>query len=201
MSAEFELLDRWRAGDRQAGSELLARHFDAIYSFFRSKLDAGADDLTQQTFLRCVEARDDLRNTCGLRAYLFVVARNLLFDHLRRNRRWQMDVDFEVTSLADLDPSASTDLVVQEEHKLLVHALRRLPLDLQIILELGYVQRLRGPELAAVLGIPLGTVRSRFRRSIERLRAILSELAASPQAVRTTMTDLQRWAAAVRVER
>lgn len=196
--SDFELLDAWRDGDRSAGSELFARHFAAVYGFFRNKIEPVAEDLTQQTFMRCVEVRDDFRGASSFRTYLFVIARSLLFNHLRRRGARDREPDLEVESLQDLEPSPSTLLVVREDHKLLVHALRRLPVSLQVALELYYVQRLRGHELAEVLAIPPGTVRSRIRRGIEQLRANISELAASPQAIRTTLTDLHRWAAAVR---
>jgi RNA polymerase sigma-70 factor (ECF subfamily) len=135
-TTDFALLDAWRDGDRSAGSELFARYFGPVYGFFRSKLEHAAEDLTQQTFLNCVEARDDFRRTGSFRTYLFVVARNVLFGYLRRRGNKATDIDFEVTSIADLDPSPSTLLAFREDHKMLVHALRRLPLDLQVALEL-----------------------------------------------------------------
>jgi RNA polymerase sigma factor (sigma-70 family) len=193
-----ELLVSWRAGDRTAGSELFERHFSSVFMFFRSKVEGAADDLTQQTFMRLVQARDDLREGTEVRAYLFAIARNLLVDHLRRSARRPEAVDLEVTSLADVAPSPSSAVAVREQHQLLLLALRRLPLGLQIILELAYVQRLRGPQLAIALDIPIGTVRSRLRRAIEQLRVLQSELAASPQPLRTTTMNLQKWAAAVR---
>jgi RNA polymerase sigma-70 factor (ECF subfamily) len=197
-TSDFELLDAWREGDRSAGSELFGRYFGPVYGFFRSKLEHAAEDLTQQTFLNCVEARDDFRGAGSFRTYLFVVARNVLFGHLRRRANRDVDLDFEVTSIADLDASPSTMLGFREDHKLLVHALRRLPVDLQVALELYYVQRMRAPALATILGIPPGTVRSRIRRAIEQLRLGMCDLAASPQRIRTTLTDLNRWAAELR---
>jgi RNA polymerase sigma factor (sigma-70 family) len=194
VDSDFALLAAWREGDRNAGQELLARYFDAVYGFFRSKIEHLAEDLTQQTFLRCVEARDDVRQGGSFRCYLFVVARNELYGHLRRASTRTTDPDFEVSSLADLVASPSTLLVAREEHKLLVHALRRLPLSLQVALELRYVQRLRGDELAEVLGVPLGTVRSRIRRGVEQLRENVAKLSSSSFPIRTTVTDLQRWA-------
>lgn len=198
METDFELLDAWRDGSRSAGSELIRRHFTYVFGFFRSKLEHVAEDLTQQTFLRIVEARDAFRGNASFRTYLFVVARNVLYAHVRRLGNRSTDPDFDNSSLLDLDPSVSKLLVDLEEHKLLVHALRSLPLALQVALELYYVQRLRGLELAQVLDVPHGTVRSRIRRALEMLRARMAELADSPQAIRTTLTDLERWAAALR---
>lgn len=198
MEDDRELLEQWRGGDRDAGSELLSRHFAAVYGFFRSKLEHVAEDLTQQTFLRCVEARDQFHGRSSVRVYLLVIARNLLYSHLRRKATRTTDPDFDVSSLADLEDSPSTLMLAREDQKILVHALRRLPLSLQVALELYYVQRLRGEELAEVMAIPPGTVRSRIRRGLEQLRDAMSELAASPQRIRTTTTDLRGWAEAVR---
>lgn len=198
MTSDFDLLEAWRSGDRSAGSELFARHFAHVFGFFRSKIEHAAEDLTQQTFLACVESRDAFRGATTFRIYLFIVARNCLYSHVRRKANRATDHDFELTSLADLDPSPSGMLVFREHHKLLVHALRRLPIELQVTLELYYVQRLRGAEIAEVLGLPGGTVRSRIRRAIEQLRENATILASSPQAMRTTLTDLHRWADDVR---
>lgn len=193
---DFEVLDAWRAGDRAAGSVLIGRHFDDLFAFFRSKIEHAAEDLTQQTFLACIESRDRFRGTTSFRVYLFVVARNCLYSHLKRKVNRTKDAGFEVTSLADLEPSASAVLAERQDHRLLVHALRRLPIDLQVALELYYVQRLRGAEIAEVLGLPIGTVRSRIRRAIEQLRENAEGLASTP--LRTTVTDLRRWAELVR---
>ena len=73
---DFETLDRWRAGDRAAGNELLRRHFDGLYRFFRNKVDEGVDDLIQRSFLACVESKDRFRKQASFRTYLFTVARH-----------------------------------------------------------------------------------------------------------------------------
>ncbi|MCA9705484.1 MAG: hypothetical protein KDK70_06540 [Myxococcales bacterium] len=82
--------------------------------------------------------------------------------------------------------------------RLLLAALRALPVDLQVALELFYFEHIRGPELAEVLGLPEGTVRSRLRRGREILRERLQELLRSPGMVESTMTDLESWASSLR---
>lgn len=198
MTTDGERLAAWRDGDRTAGAELFAAHFAAIYGFFRSKLEHLAEDLTQQTFLRCVEARDGITAGGTFRAYLFAIARNVLFEQLRRSAVRRVDPDFDVDSLADLVPSPSALLGAGRDERVLVAALRRLPLELQLAVELYFVEQLRGHEIAQVLALPHGTVRSRIRRGLERLRVNIDELSASPHDLRTTVTDLRRWAARVR---
>lgn len=197
MKTDFELLEAWRGGDRMAGNELFDRHFDALFRFFRNKVGEGADDLVQQTFLACVQSRERFRGDASFRTYVFTVARSKLYDHLGRQRR-EGAIDYGVTSCADLGVSPSGIIAEDEQQRMLLAALRSLPVDLQVALELFYFEKIRGPELADVLGVPEGTVRSRLRRGREILREQLERLLRSPQAVESTMTDLESWAAALR---
>lgn len=200
MRPDEELLAAWRSGDREAGNALFARHFDSVFGFFRHKIDNTAADLTQQVFLRLLEGGDGLRADGHFRGYLFAIARNVLYGELRR-RTHGLAVDIEVESLADLQRSPSVALAQHQDQRLIVHALRRLPLMLQVALELYFVQRMRGEVIAQALGIPEGTVRSRIRRGIEGLRTAMQDLSASPHDVRTTLTDLYRWAEQLRLPR
>lgn len=193
---DYDLLDAWRNGDAAAGNRLFDRHFDSMYRFFSNKTDGDAADLVQRTFLACVEGRDSFRGDSTFRTFLFSVARNLLYRHYRD--RQKHDVDFGVTSLQDLGPTP-THLVDKRAHdRLLLEALRAIPLELQLAIELHYWEHLSGPELARVLDVPEGTVRSRLRRAREALQAKLEELATSPAQLATTMADLEHWAAALR---
>jgi RNA polymerase sigma factor (sigma-70 family) len=188
---DVELLDAWRQGDREAGDALLGRYFDAVCRFFRGKLGDDVEDLIQRTFLDCVESRERIREG-GFRVYLFTVARNRLFDHLRARRRVE-HVDISLQSMADLGTSPSSKLARNEREQLLVLALRRIPLDQQIMLELAYWEGLRGKEIADVLGIAENTVRSRLSRARDALRDQLAALAASPELCDQTLEsfDLQ----------
>ena len=78
MDTDFELLDRWRAGDASAGEALFARHFDGLCGFFATKCHGDADELVQRTLLACVGAKDQLRKQSSFRTYLFTVARQEL---------------------------------------------------------------------------------------------------------------------------
>jgi len=179
MSDEH-LLAGWRAGDRRMGEQLFERHFDAVYRFFSSKADASEiSDLVQQTFLACVEAVESFEGHSSVRTYIFAIARHQLFRHYRKRTR-QPHFDPAVSSIADLAPSPSSLLAGRQETRLLAEAMRGIPLDLQIAIELRFLEDLTGPEIACVLNLPEGTVRSRLRRGLEALRARLDQLAASP---------------------
>jgi RNA polymerase sigma-70 factor (ECF subfamily) len=86
----------------------------------------------------------------------------------------------------------------RDEHHMLLLALRRVPIDVQDLLELHYFERLSGPELAAVLQIPEGTVRSRLRRAVMLLRAEVERIAGTPALVESTLGSISGWAAEIR---
>jgi RNA polymerase sigma-70 factor (ECF subfamily) len=197
VRSDFELLDAWRAGDRGAGNTLVERHFLSLYRFFRNKLGGDIDDLIQRVFLACVESRDAFRKEASFRTYLFAVARNELHAHFRRERRDAV-LDFGELSVEDLGPSPSQLVAREEEQRVLLRALRMIPLDYQIALELFYWEQLTGRELAAVLDIPEGTARTRLRRARSALAQRLSRLIKSPDVLRSTTDNLDRWAASLR---
>jgi RNA polymerase sigma factor (sigma-70 family) len=192
-----ELLEAWRAGDRSAGERLVARHFRTVYGFFRNKLEAEIEDLVQRTFLRCLEARDAFRGESSFRTYLLAIARNELFGHFRGRG---IRLDPQQTSIALIDTGTRPSAIVdrKREHRLLVRALRTLPLDEQILLELFYFEELPGPELAVVLSVPEGTVRTRLRKARALLEKAVAELEAAGEGVRATTDDIDRWAASLR---
>lgn len=191
--SDFELLDEWGAGDLAAGSELFERHFDTLYRFFRNKVDSELQDLMQRTLLACVEGRARFRRESSFRTYLFQTARFQLYAHYRDLQR-SKHLDFAVITAADMHASPSGVIARKQDSRLLLEALRRIPVDHQIVLELTFWEELTGPEIAQVLGIPEPTVRSRLRRASERLRVELSTLGGSEAQLRETGDDLQLWA-------
>jgi RNA polymerase sigma factor (sigma-70 family) len=170
---EAALLEAWRAGDRRAGAAIVERHFDSLYQFFRSKTNGDVDDLVQQTFVSCLEARETFRGECSFRTLLFRIARRRLYDHYRALRRVRA-LDFTTTSVRALGTSPSGALVRRDEGALLRDALQELPVESQILLELHYWEGLSTEELALVFEVSVGTIKSRQFTARARLRALLS---------------------------
>lgn len=173
MDSDFDLLDRWRGGDKAAGQALLARHFDTLCGFFESKVGADADDLVQRTMLACVAAKDRFRKESSFRTYLFTVARHELFHHLRARQRDGQRFDFEVSSIMDLLTTPGTRLVKHAERQRVVEALRRLPVEQQVLLELYYWQELDIDQICAIYDLEIGTARVRLHRARAKLKALL----------------------------
>ncbi len=196
-ATDLDLLDAWRGGDARAGNLLFRRHFAALARFFRNKVDVGVEDLIQGTFLACIEGRDRFREASSFRTYLFAIARNLLYGYYRRQHR---AVDFVQTSVIDLGASPSGPLGRREETAALLRALRSIPLEFQVVLELAYWEDMKAPEIAEILEIPANTVRGRLSRARAALRQALAAAALSPALLRSTLADLDGWAATLRAE-
>ena len=195
---DFELLQAWRAGDARAGSRLLVRHFRTVHRFVASRIDRGAEDLVQEVFLRCVERRDDFRGKGSFRSYLLAIARNKVIDHLRARHGLRAPETLETKSLHDMLPSPSRFVVERREQQVLLMALRRLPFDLQVAVELHYWEDLSTREIAHVLGIPQGTVKTRLARGRARLRETIAEVAEADALATATLANLEQWARSLR---
>lgn len=193
---DAELLEAWRGGDKTAGSALFAQHFEAIHRFFVNKVDRDVEDLVQRTFVACVEARDRFAGRSSFRTFLFGIANNILRERYRGRRKEA--VDFNRDSVADLGAGPSTVLAEKREERVLLEALRRIPLDLQVVLELYYWERLTGPQLGEVLAIPENTARSRVRRGKELVAAEIAKLDATREILESTAANLDQWAGSVR---
>ncbi len=197
---DSDLFEAWQRGDRRAGAQLFERHYDAIARFFHNKASRDADDLIQRTFLRCVETHGKVRKPASFRYYLFGVARNVLLEYLEeKSRRQKREApNFLTSSVEDVAPTPSSALARAREEQLILTALRRIPLELQIVLELYFWEELRARELAEVLEMPEGTIRTRLRRAKQLFEEEIARLGESPALVQSTLCDLEGWAQRLR---
>ncbi|WP_293263397.1 RNA polymerase sigma factor [Nannocystis sp.] len=203
MRSDGELLLAWQGGDREAGNQLVDRYFDAITRFFRNKV-CGDDDvaeLVSQTFLGCTSGKDRFRGDASVRQYLYSIAQNVLRKYIRgRYKRHSELLDFATVCVQELAPASLSSIVAHKrEAQSLVQALREIPVEDQVVLELMYFEGLSGSELAGVLGLPEGTVRGRLARGKQRLRERIAVLLASaPQRPTVTPELLDAWAVELR---
>lgn len=196
---DFELLEAWRDGDERSGRELFARHFDSVYRFFRSKVEDAAEDLTQQTFMGAVKGKERYRGDASFRTYLYTIARNRLYTHIRDRQRREAVVEIGQQSVADLGLASPTrQLADREEHKLLLAAMRHLPLEMQVALELHYWEGLSVREIAIVIDTPEGTIKRRLQRARQRLDELITQLAESDALRQSTQANFDQWAEGLR---
>jgi RNA polymerase sigma factor (sigma-70 family) len=194
--SDVELWGSWCAGDKQAGRALFNRYFGAIARFFANKVGPEADDLVQETFATFFAAGERVREPERLRSYLFGVAYNLLRAHYRQ-RHGLAEVELESRSIHDLSPGPSTALRGDEQQQLLGEALIRIPLELQIVVELSYWEELDSSEIGRALGLPAATVRTRLRRARQLLAEQIDTLPGSHEARTRVDEALDAWASRV----
>ena len=196
--SDERLLEAWQGGDTRAGGVLFERHFTSVCRFFANKVSADVDDLVQQTFEQCVRSRDRFRRASSFRTFLFGVARNVLREHLRQRARRSARETLDTVSIHDMGLAPTVLAARRREENLVLQALRRIPVEHQIVLELYFWEAMSGRELAEVLGEPEGTIRSRLRRARALLDEQISRLAESDALVQSTTSDLEDWARGLR---
>ena len=159
------LLAAWRVGDEDAGQRLYRRHLPAVARFFRDKVREDLEELIQATFLGLLEGHARLRDDGSFRGFLFGIARNHLFKHYRAKAVRGVVHDIEQVSLCDLGPTASTLIARNDQERLLLAGLVRLPLMYQLVLEFTFWEEMSLAEIAEAMDTPVGTAATRLRRA------------------------------------
>ena len=172
-----------RRGDPDALATLMARYQNRIYRYLLRlvRQPADADDLFQQTWVRVAEKIRTFDTSRDFDAWLFTLARNLAFDHLRRIRPQSLDEpssedspeDTMLSRMSSGGPGPFEQLLATERAQHLSAAIEHLPVAYREVLSLRFEEEMKLEEIAAVLSAPLSTVKSRLRRSLEQLRELL----------------------------
>ncbi|MBL4683812.1 MAG: sigma-70 family RNA polymerase sigma factor [Nannocystaceae bacterium] len=176
MADVAQLFQGWQGGNAADGDALLRELFPSLFRFFRGKASGDIDDLIQRTLLDCLESRDTVRDAGAFRAFVFSVARHRLFDRLRSELKCDANVKLSDLSLQQLGATPSSLLAREERQQLVDAALRRIPLDHQIALELSYWEGMKAPQIAVVLGLKATTVRARITRARAALQQELKAM-------------------------
>ena len=200
MDTDLELLERWCTGNKAAGAMLFGRHFADLYRFFERKVSGEPDELVQETFLACVRRRDEFRRQSSFRTFLFAVARFELYAYWRRRARDGQAIDFSEVSLADLVTTPGTRIARKQERERLLGALRMLPLDDQLLLELHYWEGFDSARLAEIFEISPATARTRLFRARHALRERMQAMEQEPSTALASVKDLDEWVRRLRAE-
>jgi len=179
VSMEDELT-RLRKGDLEALAGLIEQYQTSLYRYLLRLVHepATAEDLFQQTWMRVAEKIRKYDPKRSFDNWLFTVARNLAFDHMRRYRPESLDEPLpsggsRLELLASDSPGAMEEMLGAERAALVGAAMETLPLIFREVLSLRFEEGMKLEEIAGILQIPLSTVKSRLRRALEDLRNIL----------------------------
>lgn len=175
----MELLERFARGDLEAFEALFRQFQHEVYRWIvRIVRDPGiAEDLTVETFWRIYRARARFDPARSFGAWARRVATNVAVDHLRHVPPEVQFLEFreDVSQGPPPDPS-----VQQDTRKRIERAFRQLPAKLRVAATLALIEEEPYEDIAAALGLPVGTVKSRVFRAIRLLRKKLKRLGVEP---------------------
>ncbi|HSJ84263.1 MAG TPA: sigma-70 family RNA polymerase sigma factor [Acidimicrobiia bacterium] len=169
---EAELLTRVVSGDRAAFDAIMRLHEDRVFSVCLRVLRdrEGALDATQDTFLTVFRKANQFQGRSALGTWIYRIAVNTCYDHLRRSGRRPTQPLPEHVDPSD--PSAEEAIDSAALRPEIESALALIPTDFRDAVILSDLEGLTMPEAAEVLGVPIGTVKSRVFRG----RRLLAEL-------------------------
>lgn len=193
ICSDEELLACFRRGEREAFGVLVRRYEAELYGYLRRYLGDRdlADDVFQNTFLQVFTKIQQYESGRPVRPWLYTIATNQAIDALRRNgRRQAVSLDRErvepemgevpqLTTLLESGVPGPLEQAQEEERRLLVRAgVDRLPDFLRQVVILAYYQGLKYKDIADIVGIPVGTVKSRLHTALAKLHEYWSAVPA-----------------------
>lgn len=172
MVLEAELVARCQAGDHAAFSELFARYKDRAFRLAYAILGdpALADDATQEAFIQAFRALRNVRPGAPFGPWFLAILGKRARRLAVRRHRWRWLPLVSAGGVPDQRAASALDAV---EGLQVWAAVRQLPVDLRVVVGLRYVLDMGEAEMAAVLGLPAGTVKSRLHRARKRLQEAL----------------------------
>ena len=173
------LIDLSRGGDLDAFNELVTRYQNAVYGVALKMVrnPATAEDLTQDTFISAFRNVARFRGG-NFRAWLLRIARNATYDYLRRTkRRPETSIEENIVAFSDTfrasDPEPEATALSSELGRTITEGLMTLSEDHRLSIILVDMDGYRYEEAAEVLGVSVGTVKSRLNRARGRMRDFL----------------------------
>jgi RNA polymerase sigma-70 factor (ECF subfamily) len=162
------LVIRCQLGERPAFDELVERWHLPVWRYIRRMAgdDDAAWDVAQDVWLRVLRGIGRLRDGAKLRPWLFGIARRVLMDRLRHQYTTPIDADVDLTTVAATVSSDDSEEAIAAMER----ELARLPVIEREVLTLFYLRELSLTDVADVLGVPVGTVKSRLFRARQQLR-------------------------------
>ena len=191
--SDHELMAAVREGDEWAFDELVRRYQSPMTGYLYRMLNdyETALDLAQETFVRLYQNAHRYRANHHFSTYLYRIATNLAISELRRRKRWNMlplvsffatkdgEEEEKAFDLPDTRPLPEAWILREEERQIVARAVASLPEKYRAAIILRDIQGLDYEQIAEILRLPLGTVKSRINRARnflrEKLRGYLSE--------------------------
>ena len=172
---ELLLISRARGGDREAFGALVEQYRDNVYRLaYRMCGNAyDADEAAQEAFVAAWRALPNFRGDAKFSTWLYRLTTNAAIDVMRREKRHQTVGDGEMIEVADDADSPQETVERTEQQEAVQKALATLSEEYREVLLLRYMEEMDYAEIAEVLQLPSGTVKSRINRAKAALKAAL----------------------------
>ena len=177
---DLELLAKISEQDRQALAALYDRYGRRVFALAVRMLNdpVGSEEVTQDVFMSVWRRGASYTSKKGkFSTWLFSIAHNRTIDELRKRRRDRSrenaDIDDHL-NIQSNDISPADAAVAQSEYAKIRAAMEKLPVEQKSVLELSYFNGLTQTEISTKTGQPLGTVKTRMRLALKKLRTALS---------------------------
>ena len=177
QQTDEQLMAKAAAGSDTAFEELYRRYARRLKGFFFLQLGGDeelAADATHDVFLRAYEARDRYQEGRRVDTWLFTIAYNICRNHYRSNA-----YEAQLLSTLDAEPITNQQIEVQLDQTALDEALTQvldeLPAPLHQIFSLHYQEELTIPQIAEIVGVPEGTIKSRLHKTMNIIRKKLKK--------------------------
>ncbi len=165
-------------GDRTAFAEIFSYFAPRVKAYMRrlGAEDGQAEELAQETLLTVWRRAGQFDpRQASLSTWIFTIARNRRIDVLRRENRPEIDPD-DPALVRDDEPQPDENYSAEQRSSRLRKAVAQLPEEQAVLLQLNFFQELSHAAIAEQMDLPLGTVKSRLRLAMARLRDLLEEL-------------------------
>jgi RNA polymerase sigma-70 factor, ECF subfamily len=176
---DLDLIARWKSGDERAATALVERHADAVARFVAS---VGArrdvEDLVQETFVRAFGSLDSFRGESSLRTWLFTIARRLLVDQRRSERRrgGGVTMQVEVQDVNAVTEYTALDAVVADEtERRMREAMARLTPTQREVFTLRVAEGMSYREIAEAAETTEGAARVHYHHAMRAIKEFLDE--------------------------
>ncbi len=182
--SDERLMRAYALGDTVSGEVLATRYSGKLCGFFRRACRGSgrSEDLAQDTLMRMVKSRADYRTDALFRPWIYTIAYNLLRDEARKagGGRRPSGSPVPAQEAPSTEPMPGRNLEALETKAAVQEALDLLSEELRSVVLLKHYEGLTAPEVAGVLGIPVGTVWSRMSHATDRLRQTLRQRGVTP---------------------
>lgn len=173
---------RLRSGDAEVIARLVERYQHRLYRYLLRLVSnpSTAEDLFQQTWLRVMERIQYYDPKRSFEGWLFAVAHNLAIDHLRRRQPESLDEplpsgETPLDLTQSKSPGALELFLSKERAGHVAEAVSELPFAFREVITLRFEEGMKLEEIAAVLALPMGTVKTRLHRALKALRLIMGQ--------------------------